>query len=188
MSVVDDYEDIQSICLTVVRSLLTKYSINPGQVGRLEVGTETIIDKSKSVKSVLMSLFQGNSDIEGVDTTNACYGGTNALLNTINWMSTPYYDGKYGIVVAADIAVYKTGSARPTGGVGAVAILLGPNAPIVFDQERASHFEHQYDFYKPDLHSEYPIVDGPLSNECYTKAVDVCYTRYMQKLKVLVIY
>jgi hypothetical protein len=74
---------------------LEKYSISPSEIGRLEVGTETIIDKSKSVKSVLMSLFGTNTNIEGVDTTNACYGGTNALFNSINWLESSSYDGRY---------------------------------------------------------------------------------------------
>ena len=43
--------------------------------------------------------------------------------------------------------------------------------------------EHAWDFYKPDLHSEYPEVDGPLSNMCYLKAVDICYNRYLDKLE-----
>ena len=75
------------------------------------------------------------------------------------------------------------GSARPTGGAGAVAILLGRDAPIVFDPFRSTHSEHVYDFYKPDLHSEYPEVDGPLSNKCYTSAVDKCYNRYLDLLQ-----
>jgi hydroxymethylglutaryl-CoA synthase len=51
-----------------VQSLLEKYNIDPKDVGRVEVGTETIVDKSKSVKSTLMDLFQkaGNTDIEGI--------------------------------------------------------------------------------------------------------------------------
>ena len=109
MAVVDDREDINSICLSVVSMLLKKYNIDPKDVGRLEVGTETIIDKSKSVKSVLMQLFGDNTSIEGVDTTNACYGGTNALFNCMNWLSSDYYDGRFAICVAADIAVYKNG-------------------------------------------------------------------------------
>ncbi|KAI8928208.1 hydroxymethylglutaryl-coenzyme A synthase C terminal-domain-containing protein [Entophlyctis helioformis] len=184
MAFCDDREDINSICLTAVKSLMEKYNISYSQIGRLEVGTETIIDKSKSVKSVLMQLFEesGNSDVEGVDTTNACYGGTNALFNSINWLESSAYDGRYALVVAADIAVYKSGNARPTGGAGAVAILLGRDAPVVFDQGlRVSHVEHVYDFYKPDLHSEYPEVDGPLSNMCYLKALDTCYNRYADK-------
>ena len=66
-------------------------------LGRLEVGTETIIDKSKSVKSALMQLFtaSGNSNVEGIDTTNACYGGTSALFNAFNWVESSSWDGKY---------------------------------------------------------------------------------------------
>ena len=37
-------------------------------------------------------------------------------------------------MVAADIAVYATGNARPTGGAGAIAMLVGPNAPLLFER------------------------------------------------------
>ncbi|RKO87057.1 hydroxymethylglutaryl-coenzyme A synthase C terminal-domain-containing protein [Blyttiomyces helicus] len=185
MAICDDREDIHSICLTVVSQLLETYSVPTSRIGRLEVGTETIIDKAKSVKSVLMTLFPDNSDIEGIDTTNACYGGTNALLNAVNWVESSAWDGRLAIVVAGDIAVYKSGPARPTGGAGVVAMLVGPNAPLVFDRVRASHMEHVYDFYKPDLHSEYPEVDGPLTNVCYLKAVDTTYNRYLEKLTTI---
>ena len=43
---------------------------------------------------------------------------------------------------------------------------------------RGTHMEHAYDFYKPDLLSEYPVVDGKLSIECYLNALDKCYSRY----------
>jgi len=186
MAFCDDREDINSVCLTVVRNLMEKYHIDYNQVGRLEVGTETIIDKSKSVKSTLMQLFtqSGNTDIEGIDTTNACYGGTNALFNTINWMESTSWDGRYGLVVAGDIAVYASGNARPTGGCGVCALLIGPDAPIVMEQGvRSTHMEDVYDFYKPDLASEFPYVDGHLSNVCYLKSVDICYNRYIEKVQ-----
>lgn len=131
-------------------------------VGRLEVGTETMLDKSKSTKTILMNLFaeSGNYDIEGVTSINACYGSTNALFNSLNWLESKSWDGRYAIVVSADVAVYPKGSARPTGGIGAIAMLLGPNAPIVFDTVRSTFIDHVYDFYKPDPFSEYPTVDG----------------------------
>jgi len=46
---------------------MTKYNIPYDRIGRLEVGTETLLDKSKSVKSVVMQLFaeHGCNDIEG---------------------------------------------------------------------------------------------------------------------------
>ncbi|PNS13812.1 Hydroxymethylglutaryl-CoA synthase [Sphaceloma murrayae] len=188
MSFCDDREDIYSLALTTVSSLLKKYSIDPKDIGRLEVGTETLLDKSKSVKTVLMQLFEesGNSNVEGVDTVNACYGGTNALFNTINWMESSAWDGRQAIVVAGDIALYKKGNARPTGGAGCVAMLVGPDAPIVFEPGlRGSYLKHAYDFYKPDLTSEYPIVDGQFSIQCYTEAVDACYKAYNNRETVL---
>ena len=71
-----------SYCFITVR-----YDIDPSLIGRLEVGTETIIDKSKSTKTVLMDLFRdsGNTDVEGATVVNACYGGTAALLNAFLW-------------------------------------------------------------------------------------------------------
>lgn len=165
-------------------SLLQKYSIDPKSIGRLEVGTETLLDKSKSVKSVLMQLFQpsGNTNIEGVDTVNACYGGTNALFNAINWVESSAWDGRDAIVCAGDIALYKKGNARPTGGAGCVAMLVGADAPLVLEPgKRGSYMQHAYDFYKPDLTSEYPYVDGHYSVKCYTEAVDACYKAYNER-------
>lgn len=170
-----------SLALTALSSLLAKYSIDPKTVGRLEVGTETMLDKSKSVKSVLMQLFDesANYNVEGVDTVNACYGGTNALFNTLNWLESAAWDGRDGIVVTGDIALYKKGNARPTGGAGCVAMLIGPDAPLVFEPGlRGTYIKHAYDFYKPDLTSEYPYVDGHFSIKCYTEAVDRCYQAY----------
>ena len=90
MAFVNEAEDIVSISLTAVRNLLEKNNISPKQVGRVEVGTETMIDKSKSLKTHLMSLFgaEGNFDIEGVTSINACYGSTNAIFNTLNWIES----------------------------------------------------------------------------------------------------
>jgi len=178
-----DVEDINSICLTVVHSLLEKYSIDPNEVGRLEVGTETLVDKSKSTKTILMSLFGDNTDIEGATVVNACYGGTAALLNALDWVASDYWDGRYAIVVAADIAAYAPGSARPTSGAGAVALLIGRDAPIAFYGEKATHAADVWDFYKPDPSVEYPTVDGKLSQTCYYQALEDCYTRFAKKIE-----
>lgn len=186
MGFCSDREDINSICLTALHRLIEKNNLNLHDIGRLEVGTETIIDKSKSVKTFLMTLFakEGATDIEGIDTTNACYGGTAALFNAINWVESSSWDGRKAIVVAGDIAVYGKGPARPTGGAGAVAMLIGPDAPLVFDcGVRASYMTHAYDFYKPDLASEFPFVDGKLSIQCYLSALDNCYNLFCKKMR-----
>ncbi|KAF9530389.1 hydroxymethylglutaryl-coenzyme A synthase C terminal-domain-containing protein [Crepidotus variabilis] len=179
----DDREDINSFALNAVSGLLEKHNIDPKSIGRIEVGTETIIDKSKSVKTTLMDLFaeSGNYDIEGIDSKNACYGGTAALFNAINWIESNSWDGRNAIVVCGDIAVYAEGAARPAGGAGACAMLIGPNAPVVFDPLHASYMANTYDFYKPNLSSEYPEVDGPVSVVTYVAALDAAYSTYKDK-------
>uniref|UniRef100_A0A2P2LM88 Hydroxymethylglutaryl-CoA synthase n=1 Tax=Rhizophora mucronata TaxID=61149 RepID=A0A2P2LM88_RHIMU len=184
MAFCTEVEDVISMSLTVVATLLEKYKIDPKQIGRLEVGSETVIDKSKSIKTFLMQIFEkcGNTDIEGVDSTNACYGGTAALFNCINWVESSSWDGRYGLAVCTDSAVYAEGPARPTGGAAAIAMLIGPDAPIAFESKlRGSHMSHAYDFYKPNLASEYPVVDGKLSQTCYLIALDACYKHFCAK-------
>uniref|UniRef100_A0A7N0UR94 Hydroxymethylglutaryl-CoA synthase n=2 Tax=Kalanchoe fedtschenkoi TaxID=63787 RepID=A0A7N0UR94_KALFE len=188
MAFCSEVEDVISMSLTAVSSLLEKYGVDPKQIGRLEVGSETVIDKSKSIKTFLMQIFEktGNTDIEGVDSTNACYGGTAALFNCVNWVESSSWDGRYGLVVCTDSAVYAEGPARPTGGAAAIAMLIGPDAPIAFESKlRASHMSHAYDFYKPNLASEYPVVDGKLSQTCYLMALDSCYKRFCAKYEML---
>lgn len=165
---------------------MEKYNVDPKSIGRLDVGTETIIDKSKSAKTVLMELFaaSGNSDIEGLDSKNACYGSTAALFNAVNWVESSSWDGRDAIVTAGDIAIYAEGSARPVGGAGAVSFLIGPDAPIVFEPIHGTHMANNWDFYKPDLNSEYPTVDGPETIQTYLGALDRAYDAYRRKAAI----
>jgi hydroxymethylglutaryl-CoA synthase len=169
----------------VVSSLLRKYNIDPRSIGRLEVGTESPIDKAKSVKSVLTTLFEpsGNTSLEGIDTIHACYGGTNALFNAVNWVESRSWDGRDAIVVTSDIAIYNQHASRPTGGAGAVAMLVGPNAPLALDPTlRGIYMTNTFDFYKPDMKVEYPIVNGHESLVCYTRALDGCHRNLLERL------
>ena len=185
MAVTTDLEDINSICLTVLNQLIERNNLDVDKIGRLEVGTETFLDKSKSIKTYLMSLLKQNKDVEGVTTSNACYGGTNALFNTINWLQSDFCEGKYGIVIMADIAVYGKGNARPTGGCGAMAFLMGKNPLILFEPIRSTYMSHVYDFFKPNPSSEYPEVDGVFSLDCYMNALKECFTTLKKKKKFI---
>lgn len=54
--------------------------------------------------------------LQGCDHMHGCYGGTSALLTVADWVASPSWDGRLGLVVATDIAVYPPASpARPTG-------------------------------------------------------------------------
>jgi hydroxymethylglutaryl-CoA synthase len=99
----------------------------------------------------------------------------------LNWVSSDSYDGRFGIVVAVDIAVYEEGPARPTGGAGAVALLIGKNAKIAINPIRATFIDNEWDFYKPVPTSEYPLVDGKFSMQLYLKALKNCYLKLKEK-------
>ena len=45
------------------------------------------------------------------------------------------------------------------GWVAAIAILIGPDAPITFESRvRGTYMARAYDFYKPNLASEYLVI------------------------------
>ena len=50
-----------------------------------------------------------------------------ALFNSLAWVQSEEWDGRYAVVLAGDIAVYAAGPARPTSGCGVVAMLVGPD-------------------------------------------------------------
>ncbi|KAL3462882.1 hydroxymethylglutaryl-CoA synthase [Aspergillus heterothallicus] len=184
MNFCTDREDVCSLALTAVSSLLRKFQIDPNSIGRLEVGTESPIDKAKSIKSILTTLFEpsGNTSLEGADTIHACYGGTNALFNAVNWIESRSWDGRDAIVVMSDIALYKETSTRPTGGAGCVALLIGPEALLVLEPRlRGVYMSNTYDFYKPDPRVEFPIVKGHESIICYLSALDGCYKDLLRR-------
>ncbi|PAV56603.1 hypothetical protein WR25_04150 [Diploscapter pachys] len=188
MSFCADNEDVNSLALTATKRLLEDYQIDEKSIGCLVVGTETIIDKSKSVKTILMDLFPNNTDIEGCDVKNACFGGVQALFHAVDWIYANYeLEQRNAIVVLTDIAIYEKGPARCTGGAGAIALLITPNAAIHFQRPRAIFAKNNWDFYKPIGHTstEYPIVDGKISLGCYVEALNACYDTMKEKSKKL---
>ncbi|MEW5304152.1 MAG: hypothetical protein WDW36_006784 [Sanguina aurantia] len=180
MSFCDDREDVISMALTVSQRLMELHQIAPSEIGRLEVASESGLDRSKSIKSHLMRLFSpsGCSDMEGADSCHGCYGSTAALLNAVAWVGSDAWDGRFALVVATDIALYTPGTAAcATGGCGAAALLVGPHAPLVLERPRCTYAHHVDDFCKPCGRAQpYPVVDGPLTVTQYLLAADRCYS------------
>ena len=121
------------------------------ELGRLEVGTESAVDRGKSTKSFLMSFFQAEDhhNVEGVDTFNACYGGTNALFNTKSWMQSTSWQGSFGAVVCSDPAVHPDPATLSGIGASSISMLLSPFASMRIGKLRVSFIKHAWDFYRP---------------------------------------
>jgi Hydroxymethylglutaryl-coenzyme A synthase N terminal len=90
---------------TVLDRLMTSRSLRYEQVGWLGVGSESHVDRCKSIKSALMQRFVNakHFDVGGVDQVNACYAGTAALLSAVDWIESPFWDGRWAVVIATDI-------------------------------------------------------------------------------------
>ncbi|KAK7248689.1 Zinc-binding dehydrogenase [Aureococcus anophagefferens] len=162
-----DDEDAVSLGATALASLLARCRLGTGEIGRLEVGTESAVDRGKSIKSFLMALFGDHRDVEGADprrkrtvewktslsrsnrradTTNACYGGTNAFLSSARWIG----DGRtYAVVVCADPAVHPDPARLSEVGAAGCAVLASARAALPLEAPRATFVKHAWDFYRP---------------------------------------
>ena len=90
-----EFEDVNSLAMTVTHRLLSRCKQFIPKIGRLEYATETLLDKSKSTKTILIDVLKQFSNeksseyfdqLEGITNLNACYGGTAAIINCINWV------------------------------------------------------------------------------------------------------
>jgi len=155
-------------------------------IGRLDIGSESLVDRSKSIKSFVMDIFErygGNAgNIEGVDQYNACYGGQAAGLAVLSWLESDRWDGRYGIACGDDISeTHSAGIAYV--GASCSAALFYPNAPLAHHSLRASCILHRWDFFKPvGWHSMAPLSDGKYSIDAYMTAIDVCYQGLRKKM------
>mmetsp|Transcript_3701 Transcript_3701/g.6598 ORF Transcript_3701/g.6598 Transcript_3701/m.6598 type:complete len:863 (+) Transcript_3701:78-2666(+) len=155
-------------------------------VGRLDIGSESLIDRSKSMKTYCMDMFErygdGETNIEGVDMYNACYGGQAAGLVCQSWVESDRWDGRYGIAVATDTSDVES-MILFCGGSSCSATLYFPEAPLTHHSLRASCIMHRFDFHKPiGWHSMAPVTDGKYSVNAYMDAVDICHQNLKRKL------
>lgn len=148
---VSDDEDTVSMAMSSLMRLTSMCTLDLREIGRLEVGTESAVDRGKSTKSFLMSFFEADEHhcVEGVDTFNACYGGTNALFSTTNWISSNNWKGAFGVVVCSDPAVHPDPAEISMIGASSISMLVSTVAPLVLTDPRTTFIKHAWDFYRP---------------------------------------
>ena len=118
MSIPDSNEDTASLAANALLELITKNKINPSDIGRIYLGTETGLDSSKPISSYVIEIVEDllsekfgsrsfkNCDI--VDLTFACAGAVDALQNCCDWVRNGH--NRQAIVIASDIAKYELNS------------------------------------------------------------------------------
>jgi hydroxymethylglutaryl-CoA synthase len=179
MALPDVHEDAATMAAEALTELIDRNNLDPRRIGRIYLGTESALDMSKPTATYAVGMVQDRlagrygtdcfRHCDVVDMTFACIGATDALQNTLDWVSAD--PNRIGIVLASDVAKYELNSTGEyTQGAGAVAVLIKWNPRLmVLRNLFGVSMEHVHDFYKPrrDRFSETPIFDGQYSNACY---------------------
>lgn len=188
MAVPDSHEDAATMAANAALTLLRNSSVEPAQVGRIYVGTETMEDKSKPIASKVVGMLEdvygrgSFSGVDGVDHVFACIGGTYALENTLDWIRAGRNRGRVGIVIATDVAKYDLLSeGEYTQGAGAVAMLVKEEPRLIAIEDAVGTCtKNERDFYKP-LDRENPVVDGKYSIAVYLDAMKSAYLSFVRE-------
>lgn len=163
------------------RRALSRWDGDPSDIGMIVVGTETAVDMARPLSAFVADRLDLRGPIRSYEVKHACYGGTLALRQALEWRLSGAAQGKAALVVAADVATYAPEDpGEPTQGAGAVAFVV--DRPEIARIETVSYpySEPAFDFYRP-VGDDYPTVDGKLSLDCYKKAAESCFKALIGK-------
>lgn len=155
MSFPDVHQDVVTFATNAVYKLLIQENLNPDQISRIYVGSESGIDASKPIASYVLGLLEQQfgdgtfNHCDVVDLTFACIGAVDALQNCLDFIKLN--PDKKAIVVATDNAKYDLESGGEyTQGAGAIALLLTTNPRVLaFSNQYGVSSKGVFDFFKP---------------------------------------
>lgn len=155
MSFPDVHQDVVTMASNAALQLIQQENLNPSEISRMYVGTESGVDSSKPVGSYVLSNLEQlfgeaafrNCDV--VDLTFACIGAIDALQNCLDYIRLN--PSKKAIVIASDNAKYDLDSTGEyTQGAGAIALLITSKPRILsFSNEVGVSTQGVFDFFKP---------------------------------------
>lgn len=155
MSFLDVHQDVVTMASNAALQLIQQENLNPSEINRIYVGTESGVDSSKPVGSFVLSNLEmilgeasfRNCDV--VDLTFACIGAIDALQNCLDYIRLN--PTKKAIVIASDNAKYDLNSTGEyTQGAGSIAMLITSNPRILsFSNEVGVSTQGVFDFFKP---------------------------------------
>lgn len=204
----DVHEDAATFAAEALLKLIKDYQINPKDIARIYLGTESAIDAAKPTASYAMQMVEKvleadfgercfkNCDV--VDMTFACIGAVDALHNSLDFVRVN--PDKKAIVIASDYAKYELASSGEyTQGGGAVSLLISAKPDLIeIENNWGVATESVFDFFKPRRHfkkedltnahenfpdkieifTDEPVFDGQYSNQCYQDRIREAYEHY----------
>ena len=175
MSIPDVNEDAATMAANAVLELIKKNNLNPSDIGRLYLGTESALDGAKPTATYILDMIQqyfeaeyGPESMEHcdvLDMTFACIGAVDAMLTTVDWVRAK--SGRIGIIVSSDFAKYDLASTGEyTQGAGSIAMLIKENPRfITISEESGVSTGPAHDFFKPKRKVSKSILANRLSKD-----------------------
>ncbi|EMA41706.1 hydroxymethylglutaryl-CoA synthase [Halobiforma nitratireducens] len=168
----DSYEDIVTMGANAAHRLMERKGLEPDDIGRIDVATESAFDNSKPVSTYvagcLEQVFDGDfHHANKGERKFACIAGTQSLDDAYNWIKAGRNRGRGALVIATDTALYARGDAgEATQGAGAVAMYISEDPDLVeLSGEQGYGSADETDFLKPN--QQFPSVDGKRSVQVY---------------------
>jgi hydroxymethylglutaryl-CoA synthase len=184
------WEDTATMAAQAVHRLLRRSSprILPN-LRHLVVGTETTVDQSKPVSAYVQGMLQRSGlevpeRLSSFQVQHACAGATMSLVSVGSMMALANRAAESGIVIASDIARYRTATtAEITQGAGAAALLLEAS-PRLLELELVNPgycSRDVDDFFRP-VGSHLAQVRGRYSMDCYLASLNEAFGDHCRRV------
>src|SRR6056297_2361426 len=168
----DSYEDIVTMGANAAHRLMERKGLEPEDIGRIDVATESAFDNSKPVSTYIAGCLEQyyEEDFRNANKGErkfACVAGTQSVDDAYNWIRAGRNRGRAALIIATDTALYARGDpGEATQGAGAVAMLISEDPDVVeLSAEQGFGSADETDFLKPN--QQFPSVDGKRSVQVY---------------------
>ncbi len=167
------------LAVEAARRAIKRWGGELDQIGFLAVGSESAVDMSRPLSAFVAETIGLRGAVRSYEVKHACYGGTLALRQAVEWKHSGACRGRAALVIAADVALYAPKDpGEPTQGAGAVAFVVDEARIAAIDVDSFAWSEPEFDFWRP-VGESFPRVDGPLSLDCYKRAAEKCFQQWV---------
>lgn len=176
MAITRDEDDIVDLATIAAQRALSRWDGDINDIGIIAVGTETGLDMSRPLSAWIAEKLNLQGAVRSYEVKHACYGGTLALRQSVEWkLANITSQKKAALVIAADISLYAPNEpAEPTQGAGAIAMIIDEPKIAVIDNDSYPYSKPVFDFWRP-VGNPHPQVQGALSLRCYQDAALACF-------------
>lgn len=173
-----------NLAVKAAKRALSRWNGKVEDIGMIAIGTETAIDMSRPLSAWVAEKIGLRGNVRSYEVKHACYGGTLAIRQAVEWKLANVAPTKAALVIATDISLYEPGEpSEPTQGAGAIAMIIDSSeySPLIAEIDPISYpwSKPAFDFWRP-VGRAHPMVEGQFSLQCYKEAAKACFKELLK--------